>query len=158
MSYKMECAACGSKVNARFDFCSKCNKQFTELFGANWYALDWALEMRDSHRHMVKLEAQEVKTLDADSIYARSSTVSLEEWSASTDIDGRLVTSTGSSNHYTIPTTKKRKNELDQKIASYVRQGFGYKKVYKLLVAEYGEAAVPSLGTIQRRINEFRGR
>lgn len=154
--YKYECASCGGRVSARFDFCSKCAKQFSDLYGDQWPFVDWIISLRDSQRYMISLEIQETKTLDADSIYARASSVSIEDWSASTDIDGKRISDMGMSNHYVLPNSK-RKNDLDVKIASYVRQGYGSRKIHKLLTAEYGDK-VPSLRTLERRVKEYRGK
>ena len=153
--YSLECAACSAPVSKRFDFCSKCAKQFHDLYGDQWPFVDWIIVLRDNQRHMASIEAQETKTLDADTIYARVASVSIQEYSAHSDIDGKRVNDTGMDNYFVLQNGK-RKSSLDTKVASYVRQGYGSRKIHKLLSAEYGDN-VPSLRTLERRVKEYRG-
>src|SRR5215216_6340386 len=97
--YKYTCAFCDNTVGARFDYCSTCNKNFTDLYGKQWITLNWAQAMIQNQREMAKTQEQEYKVIDKDDQYARSSVISLDYANASADIDGRTVDNT----HYTLP-------------------------------------------------------
>jgi hypothetical protein len=148
--YKYTCAFCDKSVGARFDYCSTCNRNFTDMYGKGWVTLEWAAYMIQNQRDMAKVQEQDYKVIDKGNQYARSSVISLDYANASADIDGRNVNNT----HYTLPDARKD-TTYDTTIRDLVRMGMGARKIHSALVFKYGADAV-SFSTVQRRVKFYK--
>ena len=136
MNSKYECAICNEPVGARFDYCSKCNRNMTDLYGSEWYKLEWAQYAIQNQREMAKLERQE--------------TVNIDYTSVSADITGRSTQTT----HYVV-ADKRKDTSYDAEITALIRYGMGARKIHAALVHKHGDKA-PSFSTVQRRLREYK--
>lgn len=155
MITKYECAICAGRVSTGHDICGKCNKQYSEMFGSEWTQLPWVKELTSNKRYMQKLEKEESYGYDA--MDYEPSHFYIRDEDAYSDIDGKQILNTGTSNRYTVPKKDSRiKREFDLDISRLMRDGMGHVRIHNALVAKYGEKA-PSKQTIYRRMRQFRG-
>jgi hypothetical protein len=123
----------------------------TQLYGSEWFLLDWAQYAIKNQREMSKIEEQDNKMIDNDNQFARRSTVSIDDTNVATDLYGNMPDNTV----YILPDLRK-KITYDVFISALVRKGYGTRKIYAALIEKYGKENVPAMRTIQRRVIEYK--
>src|SRR5690242_4103101 len=119
---KYQCAFCEAPVRARFDFCNKCNRQNTAEFGPDWYSLDCAQCVSKEQRYLARLEERNYEVLDADTRFARSAVISIDDPSVYGYITDQQAQDL-IDNHYTLPD-KRKKITYDTTIRALIKQDF----------------------------------
>src|SRR5262245_15997353 len=117
--------SCSNRVSARHDYCSACNRMYTELFGADWHQLEWARYAIQHHREQACLDEINYKIIDRDTRFSRPmivdiATVGIALPDIAAGLDGKRADDMDG-NYYTIPD-KRKIVDFDMFIAQQCRK------------------------------------